>query len=395
MSIWKNAALAAGVLALAGCTKTEPTAAAAGNPAPPATAVRLATATVRSVPVEIKTIGKVEAMNSVQVKPIIGGTVVKAYFNEGDAVKKGDPLFEIDPRTHQESVKQWEATLARDRALQAQSEAQLASAQAQEAFYGMQATRYEKLAKEGLASQEQADQAAVEARARRTNVRAVTAAIDSIKATIQADLAALDNAKLLLSYCSMKAQITGRTGDVRIKVGNVVKAGDSDMVTIHQVQPAYVAFTVPEAKLIVLRERMKRGGLAVSASIPGDTLPDSRGTITFMDNAVEGATGTIKLKATFPNAETRLWPGQFVHVKVLLEQQEGAVVIPAAALQNSQTGNYVYVLTPQQTVEMRPVKIGTRADRDVAIESGLKSGEQVVVEGQLRLAPGMKVKAAS
>jgi multidrug efflux system membrane fusion protein len=395
MSIWKNAVLAAGVLALAGCTKTEPTAAAAGNPAPPATAVRLATATVRSVPVEIKTIGKVEAMNSVQVKPIIGGTVVKAYFTEGDAVKKGDPLFEIDPRTHQEAVKQWEATLARDRALQAQSEAQLASAQAQEAFYGMQATRYERLAKEGLASQEQADQAAVEARARRTNVRAVTAAIDSIKATIQADSAAVDNAKLLLSYCSMKAQITGRTGDVRIKVGNVVKAGDSDMVTIHQVQPAYVAFTVPEAKLIVLRERMKRGGLAVSASIPGDTLPDSRGTITFMDNAVEGATGTIKLKATFPNAETRLWPGQFVHVKVLLEQQEGAVVIPAAALQNSQTGNYVYVLTPQQTVEMRPVKIGTRADRDVAIESGLKSGEQVVVEGQLRLAPGMKVKAAS
>ena len=395
MSIWKNAALAVGVLALAGCTKTEPTAAAAGNPAPPATAVRLATATVRSVPVEIKTIGKVESMNSVQVKPIIGGTVMKAYFNEGDAVKKGDPLFEIDPRTHQEAVKQWEATLARDRALQAQSEAQLASAQAQEAFYGMQATRYERLAKEGLASQEQADQAAVEARARRTNVRAVTAAIDSIKATIQADLAALDNAKLQLSYCSMKAQITGRTGDVRIKVGNVVKAGDSDMVTIHQVQPAYVAFTVPEAKLIVLRERMKRGGLAVSASIPGDTLPDSRGTITFMDNAVEGATGTIKLKATFPNAETRLWPGQFVHVKVLLEQQEGAVVIPAAALQNSQTGNYVYVLTPQQTVEMRPVKIGTRADRDVAIESGLKSGEQVVVEGQLRLAPGMKVKAAS
>ena len=235
----------------------------------------------------------------------------------------------------------------------------------------------------------------MEARARRTNVRAVTAAIDSIKATIQADLAAVDNAKLQLSYCSMKAQITGRTGDVRIKVGNVVKGGDSDMVTIHQVQPTYVAFTVPEAKLIVLRERMKRGGLAVSASIPGDTLPDSRGTITFMDNAVEGATGTIKLKATFPNAETRLWPGQFVHVKVLLEQQEGAVVIPAAALQNSQTGNYVYVLTPQQTVEMRPVKIGTRADRDVAIESGLKSGEQVVVEGQLRLAPGMKVKAAS
>ena len=395
MKFGKYAALAAIVLALGGCSKTEPTAAAAGNPAPPATAVKFATATIRSVPVEIKTIGKVEAMNSVLVKPIIGGTVIKAYFTEGDTVKKGDPLFDIDSRTYQESVKQWEATLARDRALQAQSEAQLASAQAQEAFYGMQATRYEKLAKEGIVSQEQSDQAAVEARARRTNVRAISAAIDSVKATIQSDIAALDNAKLLLSYCSMKAQITGRTGDVRIKVGNVVKAGDSDMLTIHQVQPAYVAFTVPEAKLIALRERMKRGGLTVTAAIPGDTLPDSRGTITFMDNAVEAATGTIKLKATFPNAETRLWPGQFVHVKVLLEQLEGAVVIPAAALQNSQSGNYVYVLTPQQTVEMRAVKIGTRADRDVAIESGLKSGEQVVVEGQLRLAPGMKVKAAS
>lgn len=394
MRNWKIGAAAA-LLLLAGCTKNEPTAAAAGSPATPATTVKLATAQTRSMPVEIKTIGKVESMNSVQVRPIIGGTVLKAYFTEGAMVKAGDLLFEIDPRTYQEAVKQWEANLARDRALQAQSEAQLASAQSQEAFYGMQATRYEKLAKEGLASQEQADQAAVEARARRTNVRAVSAAIDSIKATIRADQAALDNAKLNLSYCSIRAQITGRTGDVRIKPGNLVKANDSDMLTIHQVQPTYVTFTVPEARLITLRERMKRGALTVSASIPGDTLPDSRGTISFMDNSVDAATGSIRLKATFTNAETRLWPGQFVHVKVLLEQQEGAVVIPAVALQNSQNGNYVYVLTPQQTVEMRPVTIGTRADRDVAIEKGLKSGEQVVVEGQLRLAPGMKVKAAS
>jgi multidrug efflux system membrane fusion protein len=334
-------------------------------------------------------------MNSVQVRPIIGGTVLKAFFNEGDMVKKGDVLFEIDPRTYQEAVKQWEANLARDQALQAQSEAQLASAQAQESFYGMQATRYEKLAAQGIVSQEQADQANVEARARRTNVRAVSAAIDSIKATIRADMAALDNAKLSLSYCTIKAQLTGRTGDVRIKAGNLVKANDSDMVTIHQVQPAYVAFTVPEARLITLRERMKRGQLAVSAAIPDDKLSDSRGTITFMDNSVDAATGTIRLKATFANAETRLWPGQFVHVKVLLEQQEGAVVIPAAALQNSQAGNYVYILTPNSTVEMRPVTVGTRADRDIAIEKGLQAGDKVVVEGQLRLAPGMKVKAAS
>ena len=388
--------LAAALLALAaGCAKTESTAIAAGNPAAPAVSVKLATATLRTMPVEIKTIGKVEAIASVQVRAVIGGTIIKAYFNEGDTVKKGDLLFEIDSRSYQEAVKQWEANLARDQALQAQSEAQLASAKAQEAFYGMQAGRYEKLAAEGIVSREQADQANVEARARRTSVLAVSAAIDSIKATIRADAAALDNAKLTLSYCSIKALIGGRTGDMRIKPGNLVKANDSDLVTIHQVQPAYVTFTVPEARLITLRQRIAKGGLPVSAAIPGDSLPDSRGTITFLDNAVDAATGTIRLKATFPNAETRLWPGQFVHVRVLLEEQANAVVIPAAALQNSQAGNYVYVLTAAETVEMRPVTVGARVERDIAIDKGLRGGERVVVEGQLRLAPGMKVNAAS
>ena len=388
--------LAAALLALAaGCAKTESTAIAAGNPAAPAVSVKLATATLRTMPVEIKTIGKVEAIASVQVRAVIGGTIIKAYFNEGDTVKKGDLLFEIDSRSYQEAVKQWEANLARDQALQAQSEAQLASAKAQEAFYGMQAGRYEKLAAEGIVSREQADQANVEARARRTSVLAVSAAIDSIKATIRADAAALDNAKLTLSYCSIKALIGGRTGDMRIKPGNLVKANDSDLVTIHQVQPAYVTFTVPEARLITLRQRIAKGALPVSAAIPGDSLPDSRGTITFLDNAVEAATGTIRLKATFPNAETRLWPGQFVHVRVLLEEQANAVVIPAAALQNSQAGNYVYVLTAAETVEMRPVTVGARVERDIAIDKGLRGGERVVVEGQLRLAPGMKVNAAS
>jgi multidrug efflux system membrane fusion protein len=381
---------------MTGCTKTETTANAAGTPAaPPAVLVKLAAATLRTMPVEIKTIGKVEAIASVQIRAVIGGTVLKANFNEGDTVKKGDVLFEIDPRPYLEAVKQWEANIARDQALQAQSEAQLASAQAQEAFYGTQAGRYEKLAKEGIVSQEQSDQAGVEARARRTNVRAVSAAIDSIKATIRADAAALDNAKLNLSYCSIKAPITGRTGDMRIKPGNLVKANDSDLVTIHQVQPAYVTFTVPEARLITLRHKMGKGGLPVSASIPGDTLPDSRGTITFLDNSVDAATGTIRLKATFANAETRLWPGQFVHVRVLLEEVANAVVIPASALQNSQAGNYVYVLTEAQTVEMRPVTVGTRLEREIAIDKGLQGGERVVIEGQLRLSPGMKVKAAS
>lgn len=395
MNRFHLALLGAGFLASAGCNKSTPTASAAGQPAAPAVAVKIAVADLRSMPVEIKTIGKVEAITSVQLKSIVSGTVLKAHFTEGDYVKKGDLLFEIDARGYVEAVRQWEANLARDQALQKQSEAQLASAQAQETFYGMQATRYERLATEGIVSREQSDQSNVEARARRTNVRAILASIDAIKATIRADEAAIDNAKLNLSYCSIRSPINGRTGDMRIKPGNIAKANETDLVTIHQVQPAYVTFTVPESRLITLRRRMAKTGLSVTAAIPGDTLPESRGTISFMDNAVDAATGTIRLKATFPNAETRLWPGQFVQVRVLLEQQENAVVIPASALQNSQSGNFVYVVTPAGTVEMRPVTVGTRLDRDLAIEKGLAGGDKVVIEGQLRLAPGMKVKVSS
>jgi multidrug efflux system membrane fusion protein len=380
------------LLFLSACQKQETPAKAAAVPPVP---VKLATATLRAVPLEVKAIGKVEPYASVQVRSQIAGVIQKAHFTEGDFVKANDLLFEIDPRPYLESVRQWEANLARDKALQAQAEATLASAQSQETFYAMQATRYERLAAEGLGSREQADQAAVEARARRTNVRAVTANIDSIKATIRADEAALDNAKLNLSYCSIRANLSGRTGDMRIKPGNLIKANDSDLVTIHQVQPAFVAFTVPEIRLATLRERLQSGRLTVSANIPGDPRPDATGHLAFLDNAVDAATGTIRLKATFPNPDTRLWPGQFVHVRVLLSEQQNAVVIPAAALQNSQSGSYVYVVTPAQTVELRPVTLGPRIDRDIAIESGLSGGESVVVEGQLRLAPGSKIKAAS
>ena len=377
------------------CQKTESTAKAASELTAPAIGVKLATATLRSVPVEIKAIGKVEAYASVQVRSILTGTLLKAHFAEGAAVKQGDLLFEIDPRPYLESVRQWEANIARDKALQAQAEATLASAQAAEVFYTLQASRYEKLAAQGIGSREQADQTAVEARARRTNVRAVSANIDSVKATIRADEASLDNAKLNLSYCSIRSPLTGRTGDLRLKPGNIIKANDSDLVTINQTQPAYVTFTIPEIRLATLRQRMKSGTLPVSAVIPGDSSAAPQGLITFLDNTVDAATGSIRLKATFPNTDTRLWPGQFVNVNVLLESLQNAVVIPAAALQNSQTGNYVYVVTDKQTVELRPVTLGPRVDRDVAIESGLRAGEKVVTEGQLRLAPGSKVKAAS
>jgi len=377
------------------CQKTESTAKAAGEPSLPAVGVKLATATLRSVPVEIKAIGKVEAYASVTVKSILTGTLMKAHFAEGAAVKKGDLLFEIFTPPYEEAVRQWEANVARDKALQAQAEANLTSAQAAEAFHTLQAARYEKLAASGIGSREQADQTASEARARRTAVRAVSAHIDSVKATILADEASLANAKLNLSYCFIRSPLTGRTGDLHLKPGNIIKANDSDLVTINQTVPTYVTFAIPEIRLATLRQRLKSGGLPVYAAIPGDSLPDAQGTITFLDNSVDAATGSIRLKATFLNTDTRLWPGQFVQVRVLLESLQNAVVIPAAALQNGQTGNYVYVVTDKQTVELRPVTLGPRVDRDVAIESGLRAGEKVVTEGQLRLAPGSKVKAAS
>jgi multidrug efflux system membrane fusion protein len=226
--------LTAILLAASGCSSTSATAPPAAAPAVP---VKVAKAESRTVPVEISAIGNVEASSTISLKALIGGAIIRVHFTEGDMVKKGQTLFEIDDRTYQEAIRLWEANLARDKALLAQAEANLARAQAQEVHYGKQAERYEKLAAEGIFSREQADQAAVEARSRRTAVRAETAAIESAQASIRADEAALATARLSLSYCTILAPITGRTGAIHVKQGNLVKANDVELVTIHQIKP--------------------------------------------------------------------------------------------------------------------------------------------------------------
>lgn len=385
------AVIAAGLLS--SCTSTSRANTAAPKAAEtPGAVVRVSVSETRTVPIEIKTIGNVDPVTTIVIRARIGGALTKVYFTEGQLVKKDDLLFEIDPRPYEEAVRQAEANIVRDRALLAQSQAKLSSAEAQDAHYGKQAERYARLAEQGIFSKEQADQAAVEARSRRTGVRAESAAVDSARAAIVADQSALDTAKLNLAYCTIRSPITGRTGQILVKQDNLVKANDNDLVTIHQIQPVNVVFGVTENFLPAIRARMNR--LPVIASVPNTSTPPSTGSVVFMDNMVDRTSGTIRLKATFPNHDSRLWPGQFVDVSMKLEDRLNAVVVPGNAVQAGQMGTFVYVVKPDQTVELRPIKIGARIDRMITVEQGLASGETVVIEGQIRLAPGSRVSVA-
>lgn len=370
---------------------TQANAPATPPPGSQASPVRVARSVTRSIPLEIVTSGNVEPLSTIVVRAQIGGALNKVLFEEGQMVKAGDTLFEIDPRPFEEAIRLGEANQAREEAQLKLAEANLARAQAQAEHYGKQAERYEKLAEQGIFSREQSDQAAVEARARRTGVRAETANIESVKAAIRADEAAVANARLNLAYCTIKSPISGRTGSIRVKAGNIVKANDTELVTIHQIQPLYVTFTAPEEHLSRIRGR--KGALPVTAAIPGETnQAPARGTLSFLDNAVDNTTGTIRMKATFANQDGRFWPGQFVDVRLRLEDRPNTVAVPAAALQTGQQGNYVYVVKPDSSVELRTVTPGPRAGSEMALTEGLAAGETVVTEGHLRLVPGSKVK---
>lgn len=380
------------LLASASCSRqTAPVAVKAAGA--PEAVVKVAMSQTRNVPIELKTIGTVDPVTTIVVRARIGGSLTKVYFTEGQLVKQGDPLFEIDPRPYQQAVKQAEADLARDKAMLAQAQANLARAENQEAHYGKQAERYVRLAEQGIFSREQADQAEVEAKARRTGVRAERAAVESAQAAIVADETAIETAKLNLSYCTIRSPITGRTGQLLIQQDNLVKANDVDLVTIHQIQPVNVAFGITENHLPEIRAR--GGRLTVTATVPNTQVAPSTGSVAFIDNMVDRTSGTIRLKAVFPNADTRLWPGQFVEVSMKLDERPNAVIIPGNAVQVGQAGSFVYVVRGDKTVELRPIKTGARVDRMLVVEDGLQPGETVVTEGQIRLAPGSRVKVTS
>ena len=318
----------------------------------------------KTLPVEIFATGNIEADNTVMVKAQIGGELSKVYFKEGQDVNKGDLIFLIDPRSYEELIKQTEANLAKDTA-------QMENAQTE-------VRRYAELWGKGFVSKEQYDLV-------RTNANA-------LEASVRANKALLENARLQLSYCYIHSPITGRTGSLLVDQGNLIKANaDNPMVIINQIQPINVTFSVPEQYLPKIKKYIATKKLKVEAFTPQEEKSPVEGVLTFIDNTVDISTGTIKLKGTFANKEKRLWPGQFVNVVLTLSIQPDAVVVPSRAIQTGQAGEYVFVVKNDLTVESRPVTVDRTMNGEAVIEKGLAPGEKIVTDGQLRLIPGVKV----
>jgi multidrug efflux system membrane fusion protein len=381
--------LLAVILPAASCSSKK----APGGPAgPPPVPVSVALAASESVPVEIRVVGNVEPSSTVQIKSQIAGELTEVHFTEGQNVEKGQLLFVIDPRPYEEALRQAEANLARDRAQLKQAEAtrlkdiaSLKNAQAD-------ADRYTELQKEGVVSRQQADASRTNADVLNETIRADEAAIESARAAINADASAVDAAKLNLSYCRIEAPVAGRTGNLLVHAGNLVKVNDVPLVVINRLAPVFVSFSVPEEQLSAVRARYTAGAkLGVEVTPQDAPGSPSHGILTVVDNAVDTTTGTIKLKATVPNDDRRLWPGQFVNVVLTLDTQKNATVIPSEAVQAGQQGSFVYVVKANKTVEARLVTVGQTLDRHVVIDKGLAAGETVVTDGQLLLAPGAPV----
>jgi len=360
--------------------------------------VTVASVIQKTVPVEITAIGNVEAYTTVSVKALVSGELTEVHFQEGQEVKKGDLLFEVDPRPFESALKRAEGNLARDTAQLHQAEANLAKDTAQAKNANVQASRYDDLFKEGVVAKEVLDQFHTTADAFDATLQADRAAIELANAAIRSDKAAIESAKLDLGYCTIRSPMDGRTGNLLVHRGNIVKASASDnlpLVVINQIQPIYVSFSVPEQYLTDIKRHMTTAPLVVKAAIPKDEGHSAEGGLTFVDNTVDRLTGTIRLKATIQNREKMLWPGQFVDVALRLTSRTNATVVPSRALQNGQSGQYVFVVKADFTVESRPVVAGASLRGETVVENGLKPGEQVVTDGQLRLAPGTRVKLKS
>ena len=359
-----------------------------GGPVP----VLVTTVSQRDVPINVDVIGNVEAYSTITVKSLVGGQLIKVHFREGDFVKKDDILFNVDPRPFEGQLNQAQANLLRDTAALSQAEANLARDTANAKYAQTQAVRFEKLLAEGVFSREQTDQARASADALAQTVAADRAAIESAKAQIVSAKSSVENAKVQLSYTTIRSAIDGRTGNLMVKQGNIIAANSSDLMTITEVHPIYVTFSVPEALLGDIKKYMAHGKLTVIARPETDETVRQTGALTFIDNAVDPTTGTIKLKGTFTNTDNKLWPGEFVRVTLRLTTRANAVVVPNQAVQTGQDGQFVYVVNQDRTVAMRPVVTSTRVDQDLVIDRGLEPGETIVTEGQLRLAPGSRVQ---
>jgi multidrug efflux system membrane fusion protein len=332
---------------------------------PPPVPVSIAVAAGRTVPVYLRAIGNVDAYSTVAVKARVDGQIVEVAFREGQAVRRGEVLFRLDSRPFLAALRQAEANVVRDTANRDQARSQ--------------ERRYLDLLEKNFVSKEAYAQF-------RTNA-------DTAEAQLKASQAALETARLNVEYCTIRSPIDGFVGRIMLQLGNLVKANDTNpLVVINQVRPVYATFAVPEQNLVQLRQHMAQGALEVTASSSDAARTAlASGHLVFIDNAVDTSTGTIKLRAQFDNADLALWPGQFVAVKVKLYDQKDAVVVPSAAVQTGPQGEYVYVLKPDATAEVRRVTVGRTEGEETVIAKGVSPGEKVVTRGQLRLHPNSKV----
>lgn len=366
--MWFGWALLAAILLLAaGCSgdaSNQP--AADSKKAGPAMPVTIATAVQKVMPVELQAVGTADAYATVTVKAQVEGALTAVHIREGQCIQSGDPLFTIDARPFEIQFEQARANLARDNA-------QLENARSV-------LKRNAAVVNKGYVSKERYDQAVANAAA--------------LAATVRGDAAAVEKARIQLAYCSIRSPITGCAGEVCVDRGNVVKANDADhpLVVIKQIAPIYVGFSIPERYLMDIRKYSAAAKLVVLAARPGQGSHTVRGELSFVDNNINAATGTILLKATFANTDQALWPGQFVNVTLQLAARPDAVVVPSQAVQTGQDGQYVFVLNADRTVDFRPVTVERSAGGETVIGRGIQSGEQVVTDGQLRLFPGAPVK---
>lgn len=350
------------LILLAGCGQKQ---VEANAPRQSAVPVVVAKVSQRNIPVDLRAIGNVQPYSTVQIKSQINAQVNDVHFKEGQDVHKGDLLFSLDKRQPEADLKKAEGALAKD-------QAQLENTQ-------VKAARYTELMKQGVISKQEYDAAIADA--------------DAYKASVAADSAEVENAKVQLNYATIYSPIEGRTGSLLVNAGNLVKANDTpSMVVINQVSPIYVEFSLPEQQLTEVKRHMTNGRLKVQAIITNDFQNPSTGELTFIDNAVDTTTGTIKLKGTFPNRDHRLWPGQFVDVVLTLAMQPNAITVPSVAVQNGQNGTFVYVVKQNQTAETRAVSVTRTYGNDAIIGKGLAAGETVVTDGQVRLQNGAKVQ---
>lgn len=327
--------------------------------------VTIAPVEVKTVPVQITAIGHVEASSTVAVKSRVSGELKRVHFKEGQDVIQGALLFSIDAAPFEADLRKAEAALARSLALAKKAEEDL--------------RRYEDLVKKEYISREQYDQAV-------TN-------LDALRAQVKADQAVVENARLQVGYCVLRAPISGRTGSLQTDEGNMIRANDEKaLVIIHRIQPVYGTFSVPEQDLALIKTYAAGGRLKIEARIPGAEDRPEEGSLSFIDNTIDKSTGTIRLRGVFPNRSKRLWPGQFVNLTLILYQKPDALLVPSQAVQTGMKGEYVYVIKPDLKAESRPVTTGRSLDGYTVIEKGLEKGEWVVTDGQFRLVPGAKVQ---